>query len=138
MKKLIILLGIVIVLGAGYAYQGRKVGGDFRTTPSFITASSTAVTVTTTSNFILASSTPTKRLAATIQPISCTTAAQPNIFVRMNLGNPATANTGLMVVASSTLALGDYPNVPVVQGAVTAITAAGTCTVLVTEWRSQY
>jgi hypothetical protein len=131
------LLVMAILVGLFGDQIPKKLGAvDYRTNPTYMIASSTAVSVTTASNFILATSTPTKRLAATIQPINCSSG---NLFVRMLNGNPAIANTGIFVQGSSTLALGDFPNSPsVVQGSVTAITSAGTCVVLVTEWRSQF
>ena len=110
---------------------------NYNTAPRFVAASSTAFTLTTTSQRLLASSTPTARLAATIQPVNCTTSGTA-VYLSANRDVPAVAGTGFAAFASSTLALGDYPNTPVPQGSVTGITQAGTCTVLVTEWRSQY
>lgn len=109
----------------------------YNTAPTFVIASSTAMAVTTSSVRILATSTPTKRLAATIQPINCSPTTG-SVFLVANRDVASAANTGIAVVASTTLALGDYPQVPVVQGAVQAIMSTGSCTVLVTEWRSQY
>lgn len=136
----IIIIAIVIVLMIGLF---AKRGDDglfgavaYQTAPSFYVASSTSFTLTTSSQRLLATSTPTKRLAATIQPVNCT-AGQP-IFLRANNDVVATANTGIAVYASSTMAFEDYPGTPVVQGSVQGITGVGTCTVLVTEWRSQY
>lgn len=103
------------------------------TEPTFYVASSTAFTITTGSQRILSTSTPTHRVATVIQPINCT--ASGALFVNMNRDAAASANTGLAVLASTTFQLTGYSNVPVVQGAAQAIESVGTCTVLVTEWR---
>ena len=106
-------------------------------TPSFVFASSSTLTITTTSQRVLASSTPTRRLGAVIQPIGCPT--NGGVFLKADNDKVATANTGMFAFASTTFAMNDYPNAPYsIQGAVQGITAAGTCTVLVTEYRSQY
>lgn len=107
----------------------------YNTAPSFLTASSTAYTLTTTSVRLLSTSTPTKRLAATVQPVNCTAGG---IFLRLGGDALAVANTGFAVYASTTANMQDYPNIPVTQGSIQGIAGAGTCTVLVTEWRSQY
>lgn len=117
--------------------QEQAVGfASYNTTPSFQAASSTWYTITTASVKILASSTPTRRQGITIQPINCT-AATNGVFLATN-DAAAIQNTGSMAYASTTYALSDYASLPVVQGAVRAIASQGTCTVLVTEWRSQY
>jgi len=107
--------------------------------PTFSVSSSTVYTLTTTSTRLLATSTPTKRVATLIQPINCTAGGTTGAFVNLN-GNdlPATANTGTFAFGSSTLSLAEYPNTPTVQTAVQGIVPSGTCTVLVTEWRSQF
>lgn len=108
----------------------------YNTVPTVVAASSTAYSITTSSQRVLASSTPTRRLAVTFQTVNCT-AAQP-LFLLANRDVAATANTGFALYASTTLRLSDYPDAEVPQGAVTAIAPVGTCTLLVTEWRSQY
>lgn len=118
------------------AFSAQPVVADAATladTPTTIVASSTAFTVTTgTSLRLLASSTPTVRIAASIQAVNC--AAGSDLWIRMNADVPATAGTGMWVQASSTRTLSTYPEIPIVQGAVQGITNTGTCTVLVTEW----
>lgn len=109
--------------------------------PSFLQASSTAFTLTTTSQRLLGTTTPQgqsgARVSATIQPLACP-AVTSGVFLRMQSDVVATANTGLLAFASTTLILGDHVNdVPNVRGAVQGITNTGTCTVLVTEWRTQ-
>lgn len=107
--------------------------------PTFSLASSTVYTLTTTSTRLLASSTPTKRVAALIQPINCTAGGTTGVFLNLRGDDiPATANTGTFAFGSSTLELAEWPNVPVIQDSVQGIVPAGTCTVLVTEWRSQF
>ena len=110
---------------------------NYQTDPQFYVASSTVFTLTTTSQRILATSTPTRRVAVQVAPKNCTTANMA-VFLNANRDVAATQSTGPIAYASSTLALGAYPNLPVPIGAVQAITAAGTCDVLVTEWRLQY
>lgn len=141
MKKniLISILLIVLVGSIGFSFGMSKntnnVGGDFRTSPTFYSASSTAFTLTTASQKLLGTSTPTRRVAALIQ----TTACARDVFLKMDSDNAATANTGVVINATTTqIVLSDYSNIPVVQGSVQGILGAGTCTVLVTEWRSQY
>lgn len=123
----------------GYRAYGQTFGGAvaYQTAPSFYKASSTAFTLTTASQRLLATSTPTKRLAATIQPINCTVSTS-TVFVVMNNDVAAVNHTGFAVFGTTTATFGDYPNMPVVQGSVQGIVNNGTCTVLVTEWRSQY
>jgi len=131
------LMALVAIFGGSSVVNNLGAGGEYRTAPTFYIASSTAFTLTNTSQRLLASSTPTKRLAATIQPVNCTLVTGGLIYMKTFNDAPAVAATGIAAFGSSTLALGDYPNTPVVQGSVQGITAAGTCTVLVTEWRSQ-
>lgn len=111
-------------------------GATYNTDPIFAIASSTAITVTTTSKQLLATTTTPHRLAATIQPINCTSGGP--VFMTLNNDTPAVANAGLAAFASTTLHLDSYPNTPITQSAVEGITGLGTCTVLVTEWRTLY
>lgn len=108
-------------------------GSSAKPSPNFIIASSTTYTLTTASQRLLASSTPFERVTATVQPVNCT--ANQAVFLSMNSDVAAVANTGFAVYASTTAELNEYPLTPVVQGSVQGITANGTCTVLVTEWR---
>lgn len=103
------------------------------TNPTFYLASSTAYVLTTTSQRILATSSPQYRLATLIQPINCTTGS--NVFLSFNKDVAAAVNTGIIVLASTTQQFGSFPNLPIVQGSVQAVTSAGTCTLLVSEWR---
>lgn len=134
---------IASVVLVGFAFGTLKssktveptVQGAWPSNPSFYVASSSVYTVTTSSVQVLASSTQTKRLAVTLQNINCT----QSVFLRLANDAPATANSGMVLAASSTLSLTDYNTAPfVVQGAIRAITPSGSCTVLVNEWKSQY
>lgn len=144
MKKYIIGMIIVVMLVISSINISTKLGiAEAAGTqgPSFLSASSTAFTLTTTSQRLLATTTPQgqsgARVTATIQPINCTAGAS-GAFMNLRLDVVATANTGLLAFASSTTILGDHVNqVPNVRGAVQGITNVGTCTVLVTEWRTQ-
>jgi len=142
-KKLLthIVVAIVAIVLSVYLFTSAQNNATFRgatynSDPTFANASSTTFTLTTASQQLLASTSRPIRTAATIQPVNCTL-SQP-IYVALNRGAAAVAGQGVTVFASTTLALGAYPNVPVVQGGVTGITAVGTCTVTVTEWRTQY
>lgn len=108
--------------------------GDIRRDESqFYVASSTTFTLTTSSQRLLATS--SLRVSATIQPQNCVTGA--NVYLKMQQDQPATANGGFLVQASTTGAFGSG-NVPVAIGAVTGITTVGACSVIVTEWTRQY
>jgi hypothetical protein len=110
--------------------------------PSFLNASSTVFTLTTTSLQLLGTTTPQgqsgARVTATIQPINCTTGSIGGVYLNMNRDVVASAATGPFAFASTTLVLGDHVNqVPNVRGAVRGVVTTGTCTVIVTEWRTQ-
>ena len=150
MKKIITLVvtgigAVLMAIGAFVLFQvdvePRSVQGAavaYQTAPTFQVASSTTFTLTTTSQRLLATSTGTRRLAATIQPVNCT-AAGSVVYLKTNVGDaPATAGNGFAVHSTTTAEFGDYPNTPVIQNAVQGIANSGTCTVLVTEWKSQY
>lgn len=141
--KIIVIALVILVLGLGIISIFDKpaaslgAGGiGFNTTPSFVFASSTTYSVSTASIQILATTTATKRIATAIQNINCAR----TVFLNANRDVAATVGNGLALQASTTLSLGDYyaGTVPVIQGAVRAITDTGTCTVLVTEYKSQY
>lgn len=138
LKNLTIIVICAILIGSCFTYFNRNniaIGSSYiaGTAPTFYLASSTAFTLTTTSQRLLATSSPTHRAAATVQPVNCTNPGP--VFLNMNRDIAATANSGTAAYATTTLELKDYPNLPVVQGSVTGITAVGTCTVLITEWR---
>lgn len=127
------IAGLLAAIAAIFG-GGTMLGSGVGQAPTFVTASSTVFTLTTASQRLLGTSTPStgRRMAAIIQSYNCTT-GQP-IFMRLGTDVAATANTGAIVHSSTTLELNDYTNTPVVQGSVTGITAAGTCTVSVSEW----
>lgn len=130
---------ILIVLGLGVNRNdttGTLGSVAYNVAPRFTIATSTVFTITTTSQRILSTSTPTVRLAAMVQPVNCTN-GQP-LYLKAGADQVAVATSGIAVYASTTMQFEDYPGTPVPQGSVTAITGLGTCTVLVTEWRSQY
>lgn len=134
---LIIILELALISFGMSSQKAKTVGfAGYNTNPSFTVASSTAFSLTTSSKQLLATSTPTRRFSAIIQPINCTTAGA--IFLGMNGDAPAVSNTGTAVYATSTMQLSDFGATPIVQGSVQGIAPNGTCTVLVTEWRSQY
>ena len=147
MKKITLsIASLIVILSLVYIFDGVKKVSEVEASgimgPSFLTASSTAFTLTTTSLRLLGTTTPQgqsgARVTATIQPINCTGTGGGGAFVRLGGDVVATAGTGLFAFASSTLILGDHVNqVPVVRGSVQGIVASGTCTVLVTEWRLQ-
>lgn len=133
-----ILAFVLGVYNAFYVAKDSKNLGSvlYNTNPTFVSASSTTFTLTTASQRILATTTTPRRLSATVQPVNCSAGG----FVYMNAGSDAAAKnaSGTVAFASTTFAFQDYPNTPVVQGSVQALTSAGTCTVLVTEWVSRY
>lgn len=135
MQKTIIgvVIGAIIVSGA-MVYVARAVAQNNRAgsvnTPAS-TASTTAFTLTTTSQRILATS--TKRVAFTVQNTNCTVGGA--VYVAALKDVAATVSNGIAVFASSTQSFVDDAILPVSENSVTAIAAAGTCTVLVTEWR---
>lgn len=140
-KYLKLSMFVCLLVWGSYFFLPKDSYGQvpYQTNPTFIVASSTTFTLTNTSQRLLATSTPTRRLAATIQPAICTSASQI-IYLNMNRDVAATSQNGLAVYASTTAALADYFTPPfVVQGSVQGIAGAGaSCTVLVTEWRSQF
>lgn len=133
----LIVLAIFNVIGLFSLFGGRGlVGSSNQRGPTFLVASSTTFTVTTSSSLRLLA-TSTTRVAADIQTHFCATGS--NLFLNAQSDQAATANNGRVVLASSTASYATYPSAdPVPQGAVQGITGVGTCTVLVTEWRTQY
>jgi hypothetical protein len=136
-----LLAGIILCAGAVAVWPEKAKsptisgGSVAQTAPLVKVASSTAFSISQTSARILGTTTANRRLAATIQPINCTVGSA--VFLKAQSDAPAVANSGPVALASSTLALTDYPNIPVPQNAVQAITQSGTCTVIVTEWLAQ-
>lgn len=132
-----IILSVLVLMSAVLfginQTQVAEGAGDSNTVPTFYFASSTVFTLTTSSQRLLSTSTPTHRVAVTFQPVNCT--VNNGISLNLQPDQAATANSGLYAFASTTLELKTFPNLPVTQGSVQGITSAGTCTVLVTEWR---
>ena len=140
MKKILIIsialavsfLGVFcFIVGMNFSRNlAESVGGV--STPSTV-ASTTAFTLTTTSQRILATS--TRRTAFTVQPTNCTAA---NItYVAALKDAAATATNGLAVHSTTTERFIDDFSLPVSESSVQAITNTGTCTVIVTEWREE-
>lgn len=125
-------IALVIVGGVYLAFNPTpKTFGDVLNVPQPATASTTAFTLTTASQRLLASS--SARIAAKIDSINCT--AGGVAFLKASNDIVATANTGTALLASSTLLLSTFPEAPTPTGAVQGILNLGTCTVIVTEWR---
>lgn len=131
-----IKLGVLIFIGLGFAaymflqpeVQDALLAGQ--NSPALI-ASSTQLTLTTSSQLIVASS--SKREAFTVQPIYCN--AGSDVYMKHSV--PATvANASLIAYASSTRDFDDKTSPRNQSAAVHGITNAGTCTVIVTEWRT--
>lgn len=142
----IMALSVLVVFTVMFFNSSKVVVGagavGYQTNPTFSIASSTSFSLTNTSTQILSSSTPTRRLAFTVQPTVCTSSNQ---IIYLNLNSSptnaaATVGNGYAVFASSTAMFTDYGTAPfVIQSSVKAIANPGTtCSVLVTEWRSQY
>jgi hypothetical protein len=136
MNKNLVISGLIVaIMASTFALyrQDQKLSGVGINVPQFATASSTWYTVTTGASVrVLATS--TRRVAATVDTLNC--AATASLFLRT--GDAASvANTGKIVFGTTTAAFGTYTSdMPVVTGSVQAITSNGTCTVLVTEWRT--
>lgn len=134
-----IAVGLLIVVGflIGGQVKENKLAGVGINNPQFVLASSTVFTVTTSAaQRLLATS--SLRVAANIDVYGCgTTAGAVGIlFLRTN-DAAAVANTGMAVFGTTTKAFGSFPESdPVPTGSIQGITSNGTCTVLVTEWRS--
>lgn len=137
-QNALLTLGIVSVLVAG-SFLGARIaqvtpslslGASAISVPTPYVASSTAFTLTTSSQRLLATS--SIRIAATVQPKNCATDGQ--VFLKAQNDQPAVANSGPMVFGTTTLAFGTFPEIPVPVGSVQGITNTGTCTVVVTEW----
>lgn len=133
---LVVALAVAIFLPKITEPKNASLGNAANQAPNFVIATSSTFTVTTSSLRLLSTSSATRRLGATFQPVNCT--ANGTLFLRMEGDIAAVANTRFAVLASTTQAFSDYPQLPVVQGSVQGIVNTGTCTVLVTEWRSQY
>lgn len=135
------LLLVLVVLNAIslFVFLAQKSGvlttGYAQLDPTFVNASSTSFTLTTTRE-ILQLPTSGRRVAALIQNTNCT--ANSPIYLNATSSGNASANTSIAVFASTSEKLLGYPDLPVLQGSMQAMTASGTCTVLVTEWRLRY
>lgn len=129
---------VCILSGISKNSLQRTVGStsNMSSNPTFLTASSTSFALTTTSQRLLATSSATRRVAARFVPTNCTNGSAT--YVAFNADVPATVTNSTAVLASTSMSLSDYPENPIVQGAVTGVVPTGTCTVLVTEWLSKY
>jgi hypothetical protein len=140
MNKNLVISGLIVaIIASTFALyrQDQKLSGIANNTPQFSVASSTVYTVTTSASVrVLATS--TRRIAATVDVYGCGATAGAVGVLFLRTGDAASvANTGKAVFATSTAAFGTYTSdMPVLTGSVQAITANGTCTVLVTEWRT--
>lgn len=117
--------------------QGAVFTSQSATLPTL--ASTTAFALSGTSLQIVATSTASTtditvggRAALQLQPINCTSGA--SVFLNYN-DKAAVANTGSVLISSSTTVFGD--SAPMVHGSIRAINSGGTCTLLVTEFRSE-
>ncbi len=133
----VILCGGIVALWPKTAQSPNVsgIGGAAATVPLVKVASSTAFSISQTSVRIFGTTTANRRLAATVQPINCTTGSA--VFLKAQNDAPAVANSGPVAFASSTFAFSDYPNLLTPQASVQAITQSGTCTVIATEWIAQ-
>lgn len=137
-KNLIIAVLVVAILGETTLLvqkiqdQNQNLAGTAINVPQFTVASSTVYTLTTASQQLLATS--SRRVAASLQTHNCTLGSY--VFLRAENGAAAVANTGMLIISSST-DFGTFPEAkPVPTGGVAGITNSGTCLVLVTEWRT--
>lgn len=136
MNKAIVTLAIVLTVVLGVllvSSQLAKAPAFGSTTNIPKTASTTVFTLTTTSQRLLATS--TKRSDFTIDNINCSLAG--TVFLKFNKDVVATANTGPAVFASSTKEFGEN-FLPDYENSVQGIVNVGTCTVIVTEWRTNF
>lgn len=139
LQKILIFLAGAVLAFAGWASTtlftaSNSLGAINPINPQMTQASTTVYTITTSSQRILATS--SQRVAHEVDATKCTGGAA-GVYQRMALDGTATASTGNLIFASTSQAFGLTPySAPTVTGAVTAITDAGTCTVIVTEWRN--
>lgn len=128
-------MAVMQVSGAEYPQQSMQ---------SRTYASSTAITLTWgqsvnvvgTSTFTAATTllpATAGRTGLTVQTVNC----QPNseVWLQFNDVNAATT-TGMWLAASTTRTFSQ--DVPMVYGAIKALASTNNCTLMVTEWRSQY
>lgn len=143
MKQNIINVSVGVVVGglmlAGLVYFTpikAMFGGNGTAinVPQFKVASSTTYTLTTTSQRLLATS--SKRVAAQFDVTNCTVASK--IHLNGMSDAAATTATGPVVFSTTTMQLSSYPYPPIMTDAVQGIAGVGTCSVVVTEWRTQY
>jgi hypothetical protein len=131
---------LLLIVFFAHETSPQLLGNSSNLTPNFTVGSSTSFSLTTSSQQLLSTTTTGvgRRVAALIQPTNCTVATA-GVFLNVEgSGAVATAGNGVVVTASSSLALLPYPGSPIVTtNAVQGITAGGTCNVLVTEWLSQ-
>lgn len=139
----ICLAFVLIVAGVFSGIKFSQVGNNTKdlqtsavsgTYPQRTTASSTPFIVTTTSQRILATTTAGMRVSALINTVGCTPGS--HVFLRAAKDAPATTSFGPVVSATSSPSEVFYDTMgkPVTGDSVQAITDAGTCTIVVTEW----
>jgi hypothetical protein len=100
-----------------------------------VTASSTTYTLTTASQLLVATS--SKRTALSVQPIGCTQNGDGVTYLNFDKGKAAVSGKGFAVFASTTQEFFDGGLPPGTYGT-SGIVATGTCSVLVTEWRTNF
>lgn len=135
---LVLLAGGILALAGSLSttlfQTAQTFSGISPNNPQMTQASTTVFTLTNSSQRLLATS--SQRVAADFDVYNCTATAI-GIFTRMSQDKPATTGTGNFIIGSTSDAFGLTPfGPPTVTGAVTGITAAGTCTVAVTEWNN--
>lgn len=133
----IITVGLALIIGLlGYqSFFPQKEVIEFSGTDSIATtASSTTDTLAQTSKSLFGTS--TKRVAFAVQPVGCTA---PGAFVRLaqGRGEAAATTSGLAVFATTTQTFDDH-NIVFPTGNIQGITTFGTCTVILTEWRTNF
>jgi hypothetical protein len=138
MHRSTIILGFVCVISLMfnvYMYgvtNGKTILGQGSTQVTQV-ASTTVISVTTTSKQLLATS--SKRTGFSIQNTNCSAAGV--LFVAALKDAPATVTNGYAVMSSTTDSFNDSWN-PASNDAVQGIVNVGTCSVVVTEWRNAF
>jgi hypothetical protein len=139
MKNKLTLIGIfclALIAGAAtsyyYTHQGTLTQGIGDSVTA--TASSTVLTLTTSSQRLVATS--SKRVAFEVAVTNCTTGG--SVYVNDALDAPSTTSKGPVVFASTTKTFSEYNTPGLSTNAIQGIVNTGTCTVVVTEWRKNF
>ena len=142
MKNILITILFVSVawLGFGSLLQNNQSHVTGNSAPAFYptnsVSSSTTFTLGQTSLRLLATTTGSGyRIAASIQPVNCTLGG--TLFISAKKDKAATTADGPIAFASSTGILFDQYNYPTDGNSIQGVVNLGTCTVIVTEWKSQ-